>query len=313
MSLDRNDISPLKARFRLSRIIAKRVKLTRRGGDWWGVCPFHSEKTGSFSVNDAKGFYHCFGCGAHGDVLDWWQLTEGLQLPEAIDRLRQEAGEVRPWQEDARPTRADDAATRAKRDQALAIWHASQAIGGTIAETYLRSARAIRADLPESLRFHPGLPIAGPDSAAWPAMVAGVSNLEDEVIAIQRTFLARDGSGKALIDGPKRSLAPLAEGAVHLGEPTITLGIAEGVETGLSAMERFLVPVWCALGSNLARIALPDTVRNVVIFADRGAAGEEAAEKARVSFRLRGRKVAVCFPSIGKDFNDELRAKRHGP
>ena len=306
------DLPLLKASLRLSSIVAKRVKLTRRGGDWWGMCPFHEEKTASFSVNDAKGFYHCFGCGAHGDVLDWWQFTEGLRLPEAIDRLKREAGEARPWREEGRSAKVDDAESRAKRDQALAIWHASQPIGGTIAETYLRTARAIRIDLPDSLRFHPGLPIAGPDSATWPAMVAGVTSLDGEVIAIQRTFLARDGSGKAVIDSPKRCLASQADGAVWLGEAMITLGIAEGIETGLSAMERFLVPVWCALGSNLARIALPDAVRKVVIFADRGAAGEEAAEKARRSFRLRGRKVAVCFPSIGKDFNDELKAKRNG-
>ena len=310
--MSQEELPSLKARIRLSSVIAKRVKLTRRGGDWWGVCPFHPEKTGSFSVNDAKGFYYCFGCGAHGDVLDWWQETEGLRLAEAIDRLKAGAGEARPWREEQLATKADDAGTRAKRDQALAIWHASRPIGGTIAETYLRTARAIRIDLPESLRFHPGLPVAGPDSATWPAMVAGVTTLDGAVIAIQRTFLARDGSGKALIEGPKRSLAPLGNGAVRLGEPIQSLGLAEGIETGLSAMERYLVPVWCALGSNLARIALPDPVRNVVLFGDRGAAGEEAAENARSIIRSQGRRVAVCFPSIGKDFNDELKAKRRG-
>ena len=308
----RDDLGPLKARIRLSSIITKRVKLAQRGGDWWGVCPFHTEKTGSFSVNDAKAFYHCFGCGAHGDVLDWWQFTEGLSLPDAIDRLKQEAGEARPWREEARSTKVDDAETRAKKSQALAIWQETQPIGGTVAETYLRTARAIRLPLPESLRFHPGLPMGGPDSLTWPAMVAGVSDLGGKVIAIQRTFLARDGSGKAGISSPKLSLAPLAEGAVHLGPSALTLGIAEGIETGLSAMQLFVVPVWCALGINLARIALPDLTRNVAIFADRGGAGEGAAEKARLVFRQLGRRVAVRFPSIGKDFNDELKARRNG-
>jgi DNA primase len=310
--MSRDDLPSLKARIRLSSVIGKSVKLKHRGGDWWGVCPFHSEKTGSFSVNDAKSFFHCFGCGAHGDVLDWWRLIDGLSLPDAIDRLKHVAGEARPWRDELRSVKSDDGETRRKRDQALAIWQATEPLAGTMAETYLRSSRAIQIAPPQSLRFHPGLSIGGPDGDLWPAMVAAVSDLAGNVIAIQRTFLARDGSSKARIDSPKRSLAPLAEGAVRLGEPMHTLGVAEGIETGLSAMERFLVPVWCALGSNLARIALPDQVRNVVIFADRGEAGEDAADKARTSFRQRGRAVAVRFPSIGKDFNDELKAMRRG-
>ncbi len=312
MSAVRDEIGLLKARLQLSTVIGKKIKLKLRGGDWWGSCPFHKENTGSFSVNDAKGFYHCFGCRAHGDVLDWWQKTEGMGPADAIERLKHEAGEARPWREEARSSKADDAEARAKRDQALAIWSSSQPIGGTIAETYLRSARRIRLGLPECLRFHPGLPIGGIDGESWPAMVASVTDLEGQVIAIQRTFLARDGSGKAVIQSPKRSLGGLAEGAVQLGPAAITLGIAEGIETGLSAMELFAVPVWCALGSNLSRLSLPAMVRNVAIFADRGEAGEAAAEKAKSAFRLLGRKVAVRFPAIGNDFNDELRARRGG-
>ena len=307
-----DDLPSLKARLRLSAIIGKTLKLARRGGDWWGDCPFHPEKTASFSVNDVKAFYHCFGCHAHGDVLDWWQKTESMGMADAVERLKQEAGEVTPWREEARSHKADDAEALAKREQARAIWAASQPIGGTIGETYLRSARRIRLGLPEWLRFHPRLPIGAGEGETWPAMVAGVIGLDGQVLAIQRTFLARDGSGKAVIQSPKRSLGPLADGAVRLGPPALTLGIAEGIETGLSAMELFAVPVWCALGSNLARIGLLATVRNVVIFADRGEAGEAAADKAKIAFRLAGRKVAVRFPAIGKDFNDELRARRDG-
>lgn len=308
-----DDLASLKARLRITEIIAKRVKLVQRGGDWWGQCPFHQEKTGSFSVNDAKGFYHCFGCHAHGDILDWWQKTEGLSLADAIGRLKQLAGEVKPWRENTRASRAEDRETLAKRHQAQSIWAETRYIGGTIAETYLRTARRIRVELPLTLRFHPGLPLGGTNSDTWPAMVASVTDLSGQVIAIQRTFIARDGSGKALIQSPKRSLGSLAEGSVQLGPSAPTIGIAEGIETGLSAMERFAVPVWCALGSNLARIALHDITRNVMIFADRGEAGEHAAEKASAAFRSIGRRVAVRFPADNfKDFNDELKALRNG-
>jgi DNA primase len=313
MAAARDDLGPLKARVRLSSVIGRTLKLTRQSGEHVAPCPFHGEKTPSFTVSDAKGFYHCFGCGAHGDVLDWWQAIDGLSLPEAIDRLKAEAGHAPPWREEARSSKADDAEARAKREQARAIWQASQPIAGTIGEVYLRQARRIRAALPESLRFHPSLPSGGPESLEWPAMVAAVTNLAGEVIAIQRTFLATDGSGKAAISGPKRSLGSLAEGAVQLRPAASTLGIAEGVETGLSAMEAFLVPVWCALGSNLARIALPAVVQNVAIFADHGEAGEAAAEKARQHFRQLGRRVAVKLPPEGhKDWNDWLRARRNG-
>jgi DNA primase len=306
------DLPSLKARLRLSVIIAKAVKLERRGGDHWGPCPFHSEKTASFSVNDAKGFYHCFGCSAHGDVIDWWQLIDGISKAEAIERLKREAGEARPWREEAIAKKADSTEDQANREQALAIWRASLPIGSTIAETYLRKSRRISVPLPGSLRFHPELPIDGIGRATWPALVAGVENLSSDVIAIQRTFIARDGSSKAAVQTPKRSLGGLGEAAVRLGPAAITLGICEGIETGLSAMELFAVPVWCALGSNLARIALPANVRNVVIFADRGEAGEAAAKKAQLHFRSLGRKIAVRFARQGKDFNDELKALRNG-
>jgi DNA primase len=135
--------------------------------------------------------------------------------------------------------------------------------------------------------------------------------LAGAVVAVQRTFLAPDGAGKATIENPKRSLGSIARGAVCLAPAGAVVGLAEGIETGLSAMELFHVPVWCALGSNLAGVRLPRAVRQVAIFADRGAAGEAAAEKARETFRLQGRKVTVRLPAIGKDFNDELKA-RHG-
>ena len=61
----------LKERVNLSEIIGSDIKLTKKGKEYWGCCPFHPEKTPSFSVNDEKGFYYCFGCGAKGDVYSY--------------------------------------------------------------------------------------------------------------------------------------------------------------------------------------------------------------------------------------------------
>jgi hypothetical protein len=84
------------------------------------------------------------------------------------------------------------------------------------------------------------------------------------------------------------------------------VGLAEGIETGLSGMQLFAVPVWCALGSNPPRIALPAGATKVAIFADGGPAGERAAEAACAAFRSRRRRVTVRYSSVGEDFNDEL-------
>jgi DNA primase len=87
-------LDDLRARVSLPDIIGKRVRLTRRGRDFLGLCPFHQEKTPSFTVFDDH--YHCFGCGAHGSVFDFVMHTEGLGFREAIERLAAEAGMAVP-------------------------------------------------------------------------------------------------------------------------------------------------------------------------------------------------------------------------
>ncbi|MCP4097751.1 MAG: hypothetical protein GY748_16070 [Planctomycetaceae bacterium] len=311
----RDNFASLKTRIRLSDHIRKKVKLKHEGADWFGRCPFHDEKTASFSVNDKKGFYHCFGCQQHGDILDWWQKQEGLSFSEACNRLREEAGAstVNMRREISTKRQAKpDVNTERKQNEAQAIWEQSTTVSGTPAETYFQS-RCIELNIfSDALRFHPGLQPDMRKPETFPVLIAGVTNSKSNIVAIQRTFLARDGKGKAAISTPKRSLGPVSLGCVKLGAELSILGVAEGVETGLSAMELFRVPVWCALGSNLSRIELPQIARNVVIFGDRGRAGEEATAKARQMFKSQGRKVAVRFPQIGDDFNDELRVRRDG-
>ena len=82
----------LRARVTLSAVIMRDVKLTRAGREWKGCCPFHEEKTPSFFVNDAKQFYHCFGCGANGDVISWMTDQRGLSFIDAVKELAAQAG-----------------------------------------------------------------------------------------------------------------------------------------------------------------------------------------------------------------------------
>lgn len=89
-------ISQIKERVLTSQVVGKRVVLKNKGREFSGLCPFHSEKTPSFTVNDDKAFYHCFGCGAHGNIFDFLMQTEGLSFPEAIEKLALDAGMTLP-------------------------------------------------------------------------------------------------------------------------------------------------------------------------------------------------------------------------
>lgn len=85
-------LDEVRARAGLASVIGRRVRLQRKGREHLGLCPFHKERTPSFTVNEEKGFYHCFGCQAHGSVFDFIMETEGLSFPEAVEKLAQEAG-----------------------------------------------------------------------------------------------------------------------------------------------------------------------------------------------------------------------------
>ena len=89
-------LDDIRARLPVSERAGRAVRLTRRGREHIGLCPFHSEKTPSFTVNDDKGFFHCFGCGAHGDVIGFAMRHEGLSFPEAVAALAGEAGLALP-------------------------------------------------------------------------------------------------------------------------------------------------------------------------------------------------------------------------
>lgn len=85
-------LDEIRAKVSLSDVIGAKVKLVRKGREYTGLCPFHNEKTPSFTVNEAKGFYHCFGCGAHGDVIKFEMEANGLPFMDAVTKLAHKAG-----------------------------------------------------------------------------------------------------------------------------------------------------------------------------------------------------------------------------
>ena len=101
----------LRARITLSTLVQRSVKLTRAGREWKGCCPFHEEKTPSFYVNDQKQFYHCFGCGAHGDAISWMVDQQGLQFMDAVKELAGIAGMEVPAPDPVMAKRAEQRAS----------------------------------------------------------------------------------------------------------------------------------------------------------------------------------------------------------
>lgn len=322
---DERFLDEVRARTGLVDLVGADVALKRRGREFWGCCPFHSEKTPSFSVNEDKGFAHCFGCGWHGDAIDWVRERFGMSFTEAVEDLAVRAGmqpdaqgRTRPKAKPiARPKRED--IDREKEDRiawARGVWAESRPAAGTLVETYLR-ARGIEVEalggVPPTLRFHPGLRHSD-TGLVFPAMVAAVQDGQRRVSGIHRTFLLPDGSGKARVSSPKKMAGAVWGGAIRLCPAAPKLGVAEGIETALSVMLATGLPVWAAgsLG-NMAALDLPPVVKDLVLCVD--ADGDQGAlEKTlakAVGFHAgHGRRVRVARPTPGMDFNDMLIASR---
>ena len=154
MSLPPQFLEELRTRVSIAAVVGRRVRLTRKGREFMGLCPFHNEKTPSFSVVEDKGFYHCFGCGAHGDVLSFVMQTEGATFPEAVEKLAAEAGMEVPK---ATPQAAAEAAQRKSLydvTEAACRWFEGELAkaGGEPAQRYLQG-RGLKADTVKRFRL----------------------------------------------------------------------------------------------------------------------------------------------------------------
>jgi putative DNA primase/helicase len=249
--------------------IAKALGGRKAGGGWTARCPAHDDHTPSLSIRDAEENKVLVRCHAGCDQERLIAALRGRGLwaengPRPLLRVPRRTP-VEPDQDDAR-----------RSEIALAIWQSAKPAQGTPVETYLAS-RGIDLPPPDALRFHAGL--KHPSGGIWPAMVALVtSGADGRPLAIHRTFLARDGDGKAPVDPQKMMLDPCRGGAVRLATPCDVLMIGEGIETCLAAMQATGYPAWAALStSGLRALDLPNEVRDVIVLADGDDPGESAA------------------------------------
>ena len=134
-------LDELRARVTLSSVIMRTTKLQKAGREWKACCPFHNEKSPSFTVSDEKGFYHCFGCGAHGDVIRWMTDQRGLQFMDAVKELAQEAGLEVPAPDPRAAQQAEKRASLIDVTEASQQWFVEQLRGprGAVARDYLAS------------------------------------------------------------------------------------------------------------------------------------------------------------------------------
>lgn len=139
MSLSPAFLDELRARTLLSAVISPSVKLIRAGREWKACCPFHNEKTPSFTINDEKGFYHCFGCGAHGDAIRFLTDARGLPFMDAVKELAGKAGLEVPAPDPQARERAERTSTLTDVMASCQKWFAEQLAGieGAEAREYL--------------------------------------------------------------------------------------------------------------------------------------------------------------------------------
>jgi hypothetical protein len=286
-----------RGRGRLSLEEEGRVLVERLGGRWapnGGMCrcPAHDDRTPSLSVRDGRTrlLLHCFAGCASVAVL---RALESQRVIEpgpggAFDGSRRED---------------NDARTAA----AARIWSEARTIAGTPAEHYLLQ-RGLRTDSPQ-LRYHPRTPFGPrPSTQFRPALIAAVRD-DAGFTAVHRTFLDSAGSGLASFSEPRRGLGAFGRGAVRLGGAAPSLGLAEGIETALSATMLFGLPCWATLGTERFRhLVLPPGTEELLLFLDNDRGGRRAEALAREAFAHIGRIEAHSPPRAGEDWNDVLRA-----
>ena len=319
MRFDENILSEIKARIPVSQVVSATVKLKRQGREFIGLSPFKNEKTPSFTVNDHKGFYHCFASGEHGDIFSFLMKIEGLSFPEAVEKLAGIAGVALP-----QPTEQDREKS-SLRQELIAIHEKAAAyfvdelrsVAGREAREYLIQ-RGIDPELQKRFRigyapgnrtalkthlreagFKPesiaqsGLVIAGEDIAVpydrfRHRVMFPITNLKNEVIAFGGRALSEDQPAKYL-NSPETllfhkgsvlfNLAPARQPAFDSGTILIVEGYMDVIALAGAGFNNAVAPLGTAVTDNQLRL-LWRMASEPVFCLDGDSAGRKAAYRA---------------------------------
>jgi len=192
--LDINDhvLAELRSAADIVAVIGEHTKLKKAGRSWKGLCPFHSERTPSFTVDRDKGLYHCFGCGAGGDVIHFVRQMDRLDFPEAVEALAGRFGV-------AIPKRASRGPRDDRREKLLEAMAAAQRFyAGKLAEKGSRAAGYLEGrGVPREMWTRLGLGHA-PDS--WDALSKALSAVYPETLLAEAGLVQPRTEGRGHYD-----------------------------------------------------------------------------------------------------------------
>ncbi len=347
MSLSPQWLDELRSRVTLSSVIMRTTKLQRAGREWKACCPFHNEKTPSFTVNDQKGFYHCFGCQAHGDIISWMTDQRGLSFMDAVKELAAEAGMEVPRPDPREAERAEQRAGLHDVMLAAQNWFVANLASpaGADARAYLEkrgfnqrtierfgfgyapdqrtALKSALSQFDESMLVEAGLLIAVDDKPTYDRfrgrLMLPIQDARERVIAFGGRILQdRDGAAKYL-NSPDTPLFDKGRTLynIHRAGPasrkTDRIVVVEGymdvIALAAAGFEDVAAPMGTALTENQIELLWRMVDKPVLCF-DGDAAGQRAAMKAigRALPMLRpGKSLQIVQLPSGLDPDDLVR------
>ena len=195
MAIPQNFLDDLNERLNIVEVVSAYVPLNKKGGNYWGLCPFHHEKTPSFSVNESRQIFHCFGCGKGGGPARFLMEMESLSFPDAVRKLADQAG--LPMPEDT----GGDGRWRERRKRVLELNREAARFyramlsdpRGAAVASYIRDKRRISPKF--SARFGLG---AAPD--AWDSLIQAMGGKGYDKADLIEAGLAVAGKGGGVYD-----------------------------------------------------------------------------------------------------------------
>ena len=352
MALSPQWLDELRSRVTLSSVIMRTTKLQRAGREWKACCPFHNEKTPSFTVSDEKGFYHCFGCQAHGDVISWMTDQRGLTFMDAVKELAAEAGMEVPALDPRAARQAEERAGLHEVMQAAQDWFAAslEAPGGAKAREYLASRgfnvrtverfgfgfapnerQAMKASLrqfDETLLIEGGLRIAVEDKEPYDRfrnrLMLPIHDARGRVIAFGGRILEADSKAPKYLNSPDTPLFDKGRTLYNLhragpasrqsGRMIVVEGYMDVIALAAAGFEDAVAPLGTALTERQIEL-LWRMVETPILCFDGDAAGQRAAMRAieRALPLLRpAHSLAIVRLPAGLDPDDLLKAKGRG-
>ena len=336
----------LSSRNDIVEVVSEYVHLGRRNGtNMFGLCPFHNEKTPSFSVNPDRQIYHCFGCGKGGDVISFIMEVENLSFPEAVEKLAQRAGMAMPEQEFDPQSKKRARLIALNRDAAAFFYSQLSTPAGKPACDYM-----IKRQISPATARNFGLGYA-PDS--WSSLIDAMREKGYSLSELSEAGLAKPGrnngfydtfrnrlmfpvidvtgkvigfSGRILGDGEPKYLNSPETMIFRKSSNLFALNLAKKSKSGYIILSEGNIDVVslhqagfdsavASLGTSLTREQaklISNYTNQVIIAYDNDTAGIKAAQRAIEIFEKLDVKVKILRMSGAKDPDEFIKQKGAG-